>query len=233
MRVVRASGKNVSPSDDGKLFNKIFSDGLFEAISITALGAALVHIPAMYGIIMGREFVTEAMDFTVKLPSTAGTGYIVVRYDLSTDDIISIVSYTGSYTPTKEDINGTGTVYEMVIATYTASQTAVTNITMQYSLASSNNSSASSFNVSASNWSSETTNVDGTDYYYQVIKLVKVLDIHPQLFLGASGTLPTSEEASAYSCIKYGIVDSAAKELWLYATSVPSSNFVLMAKGIS
>ena len=34
MRVIRSAGQNVSPSDDGRLFDQIFDDGLYENIFI-------------------------------------------------------------------------------------------------------------------------------------------------------------------------------------------------------
>lgn len=232
MRVVRATGQNVSPSDDGKLFNKIFSDGLFEQITITSLGSNLVHIPAMYGIIMGREFVTEAMDLSVQLPSSSGTGYIYVKYDLATTNIISIESVVGSFTPRKEDINGTGTVYEMIIATYTASSVAVTGITMSYSLAESAQNGTSRFTVSASSWSGSTTTVDGREYYTQSISFTKAADDHPSIMIGTISTLPTEAQQEAYNLVNYVTIDTARKQLKLYATEKPVTTFYIMVKGV-
>ena len=233
MRVVRANGQNVSPSDDGKLFNRIFSDGLFEGITINSLGAALVHIPAMYGIIQGREFVTEAMDITVTLPSSSSSsGYIVVKYDLSTEDVISIVSYIGNYTPTQEDINTNGSVYEMIIATYTASSTAVTGITMNYSVATNSNQNTAKYNVSVSSWSSATTAVDGRDYYTQTINVAKVIDNYPIIDLGAANTLPTEAEEKAFNCLKFAYLNENSKVITLYCLKKPESSFIILVKGV-
>jgi hypothetical protein len=233
MRVIRANGQNVSPSDDGKLFNMIFSDGLFNGITINSLGAALVHIPAMYGIMMGREFVTEEQDITVKLPSSETTnGYIVVKYDLATENVISIVSYLGSYTPTKEDINTNGSVYEMIIATYTATNLAVEKITMAFSIAIPSSTNTAKFNVAASSWSSSTKTIDGRDYYYQDLTVNKIIDSYPIIEIGATGTLPTEEEEQAYATLKYAYLYEQTKTLTLYCLDKPTSNFVILVKGV-
>ena len=136
MKVVRATGQNVSPADDAKLFRQLIPvDGLFKDITITSLGANQVSIPAMYGIMEGRDFTTDAMTLNVDLPSSESTGYIIVKFDTTTDDVISVRSELTPYTPTYEDINGSGTVCEMIIAQYTANTTQVTAITMVYTKA--------------------------------------------------------------------------------------------------
>jgi len=132
-KVIRATGSNVSPSEDANLFRQMLPiDGLFSDITITSLGANLVSIPAMYGILEGRDFTTDAMTMNVTLPNSSGTGYIIVKFDTTTDDVIEIKSELAPYTPTYEDINSTGTVREMIIASYTASSTQVTDIQMVY-----------------------------------------------------------------------------------------------------
>ena len=116
-KVIRATGSNVSPSEDANLFRQMLPiDGLFSDITITSLGANLVSIPAMYGILEGRDFTTDAMTMNVTLPNSSGTGYIIVKFDTTTDDVIEIKSELAPYTPTYEDINSTGTVCEMIIA---------------------------------------------------------------------------------------------------------------------
>ena len=132
-KVIRATGSNVSPAEDAKLFRQIFpDDGLFQDITITSLGSNQVSIPAMYGIMEGRDFTTDAMTLNVDLPSSESTGYIIVKFDTTTDEVISIRSELTPYTPTYQDINASGTVCEMIIAEYTANTTQVTAISMVY-----------------------------------------------------------------------------------------------------
>lgn len=132
-KVIRATGSNVSPAEDARLFRQMFpDDGLFQDITITSLGSNQVSIPGMYGIMEGRDFTTDPMTLNVELPNAEGTGYIVVKYDTTTDQVISVYSVLAPFTPTYEDINASGTICEMIIAEYTANTTQVTAISMVY-----------------------------------------------------------------------------------------------------
>lgn len=134
MRVVRAAGQNVSPSDDGRLYDQIFSDGLFNEPTFTNLGGNNVQISAIYGDLCGRDFTVEQMTLTVTLPEGEGetTGYIYVEIDTSSEDVITLNSALAPFTPTYEDINTNGAVAQMVLAEYTASAVAVTSVTPVY-----------------------------------------------------------------------------------------------------
>lgn len=134
MRVIRSAGQNVSPSDDGRLFDQIFSDGLFTEMSITNLGGNNISIGAMYGDLCGRDFTTEAQTLAVVLPEGEGesTGYIYVEIDTSSEDVISVNSVLAPFTPTYEDINTNGAVAQMIIAEYTATNLNVTSVTATY-----------------------------------------------------------------------------------------------------
>jgi hypothetical protein len=138
MRVIRSAGQNVSPSDDGRLYDQIFTDGLFEDTTITNLGANNIALGTLYGVISGRDFTAEAQTIAAVLPEgdTEETGYIYVEIDTSSDDVITINSALAPFTPTYEDINTNGAVVQMILAEYTASAVAVTSITPTYSKAS-------------------------------------------------------------------------------------------------
>ena len=136
MRVIRSAGQNISPSDDGSLYNEVFSDGLFEAAAISSLGSNQVSIAALYGIIQGREFTNSAETIEVELPgSGTANGYIYVQYDMAANPIGTIESALAPFTPVYDDINTTGTLAQMILATYTASTVAVTSITPVYEIA--------------------------------------------------------------------------------------------------
>lgn len=132
-KVIRATASNVSPAEDARLFRQMFKDdGLFEDITISSLGSNQISIPGMYGIMEGRDFTTDPITMNVELPNADGSGYIIVRFDTTTDEVIEVKSELAPYTPTYEDINASGTVCEMIIATYTANTTQVTGISMVY-----------------------------------------------------------------------------------------------------
>ena len=146
MRVVRAAGQNVSPSDDGRLFDQIFSDGLFTDTTFTNLGGNSVQVGAMYGDLCGRDFTIEQMTLTVTLPEGEGevTGYIYVEIDTSSDDVITLNSALAPFTPTYEDINTNGAIAQMILAEYTATAVAVTSVTPVYQKATAGSISAGS-----------------------------------------------------------------------------------------
>ena len=233
MRVIRSAGQNVSPSDDGRLFDQIFDDGLFADTTITSLGTNNVSIGAMYGVICGRDFTAEAQTVQVTLPEDdTATGYIYVEIDTASDDVITIGSALAPFTPTYEDINTSGAVAQMVIAEYTASAVAVTSITATYSKSGAGSERSSEFTIYTSSWSGTKTVVDGGDYYTYTINLTKVYTDHPTIGIGAAGTLPTEAEQTAYDIWQYATVDKANLQLKLYSTEVPSSNFKIIAKGV-
>lgn len=137
MRVIRSAGQNVSPSDDGRLYDQIFTDGLFEDATVTALGGNNIALSALYGVICGRDFTAEAQTINATLPEAdTANGYIYVEIDTSSDDIITIGTALAPFTPTYENINTNGAVAQMVIATYEASAVAVTSVTPTYTKAS-------------------------------------------------------------------------------------------------
>ena len=123
MRVLRATGENISPSDDASLFEQILANGLFEDVTITSLGSNQVSVPALYGILQGREFTNSSTTLNVTLPSGSNaTGYIYVEIDLNANPIGSLKSTLAPFTPTVGDINGTDSVAQMIIAEYEATE---------------------------------------------------------------------------------------------------------------
>jgi hypothetical protein len=127
MRVVRFSGENVSPSDDGRLYDQIFENGLFEATTIAPAGGSQINIGPLYGIIRGREFTAEAQTIDATLPTGSGTatGTIYAEIDLSKEEPLSIKTALDPWTATDQNINVSGVVAQVKIGTYTANPTAV------------------------------------------------------------------------------------------------------------
>lgn len=128
MRVVRFAGENVSPSDDGRLYDQIFQNGLFEATTIAPAGGSQINIGPLYGIIRGREFTAEAQTIDAILPTGTGTatGTIYAEIDISKDEPLSVKTALDPWTATNENINVSGVLAQIKIGTYTANPTAVT-----------------------------------------------------------------------------------------------------------
>lgn len=128
MRLIRWAGENISPSDDGRLYEKIFEDGLYSMPTIAPAGAAKINIGAMYGIICGREFTSDAMQINAVLPTSGTkTGKIYVECDTAQDEPLSVkTTLSASWTPTRQDINVSGTLAQVQIGVYEATATGVT-----------------------------------------------------------------------------------------------------------
>lgn len=134
MRLIRAAGQNVSPSDDGRLYDQIFSDGLFTDTAFAMLGTNNVQIGAMYGDLCGRDFTIEQQTIAVALPEGDGevTGYIFVEIDTTAETPLSVGSALAPFAPTYDDINVNGAVAQMIVAEYTADAVSVTSIKPVY-----------------------------------------------------------------------------------------------------
>lgn len=126
-KVIRATGANVSPSEDARLYNQMFKqDGFFNDPDFSLTGGNHVLISSMYGIMQGRDFITDPMTIEVELPTTSSAdGSILLRFDTTTPEVISVYGVLEPYEPVYEDINGSGTVCEMKIAQYTAGPTGI------------------------------------------------------------------------------------------------------------
>lgn len=85
--------------------------------------------------------------------------------------------------------------------------------------------------VNASSWSSSTTAVNGTNYYYYNIALTAAYDEHPTITLKPAGTLPTTAESNAYNCMDQA--NTSGTTLTLYAKIKPTSNFNINIEGVA
>lgn len=128
------AGKIITPKDDALLYEFLVNqNGIFEGCEVTHLGANQLQIASGRGIIKGRIFVVtqETINATV---SDSGTklGRLIIRVDVSNVETpISFVTQIGATLPdlVQEDINRDGTVFELPIVTYTATELLIDNLT--------------------------------------------------------------------------------------------------------
>jgi hypothetical protein len=129
------AGKIITPKDDALLYDFWLNEksGIFEGCEVTHLGANQLQIASGRGIIKGRIFVVtqETINATV---SDSGTklGRLIIRVDVSNVETpISFVTQIGATLPdlVQEDINRDGTVFELPIVTYTATELLIDNLT--------------------------------------------------------------------------------------------------------
>ena len=135
MKLIRYEGENVTPSDDAILYRTFLSDGLFATVTPTFTSGDIT-IPAMRGVICGRDFTTDIETLTAVLASSGTiTGQIYMWIDM--EDVtyplsIKIRNSVGSLSD--DDINNGGRYYGLEIAQYTANTSAVTGVTLTVGL---------------------------------------------------------------------------------------------------
>ena len=84
--------------------------------------------------------------------------------------------------------------------------------------------------IPVSGWSSNTTAVNGTDYYtYSTTSITGISNPHPTIICSsASGVLPSAEERMAFDNIYFVTVDTSSSKITFYAPTKPKSTVVLI-----
>lgn len=138
--LLRFSGSQIKPKDDSILFETFApcKQGIMYGVDITSLGSDQVNITGGRGIYRGRDFVIEQEVLHVQLASSGTmSGRIYIHFNLGdSEKPIEIKSVCANSLPEIEDdddFNIDTTEGDMVLATYTASETQVTAITKAYS----------------------------------------------------------------------------------------------------
>ena len=129
------------------------------------------------------------------------------------------------------DEHGLQTLWDRISALFARKTDVQTIGTKVDSISSS--TAAAKFTISHSGtWASATVN--GSTLYKYTVSVSKVSSDCPDIFLAAaSGAIPTSEEITAYGLLDYATVDDTVPCLYLYAAAVPTSDFVILVKGVS
>lgn len=128
------TGQNITPTDDATLY-ELFSNsqaGLIYGCNVTSLGANQLQVSAGRGMILGRSFVVEQETILAELaPSGNMKGRLSIKIDLGNAETpISFETQVGSVlpSPTQEQLNRGGSIYEMPLATYDADAVQITNL---------------------------------------------------------------------------------------------------------
>lgn len=80
-------------------------------------------------------------------------------------------------------------------------------------------------------WSSSTITIDGQNYYTYSFSDLTFYTEHPNIVLGAAGTLPTSAEEADFTKIAYAISDDSSKTITFYAKERPTTELHIIVKG--
>ncbi len=132
----RYNGTIITPKDDRILFDQIFDDyGLIYGGSATMAASNKIHVGAARGFIKGTEVIVEAEDIAVNL-SDSGTknGRLKIVMDLAdTETPIKFESEVAASFPALEqdaNINYDNGRYEVVFATYKATETTISSVAL-------------------------------------------------------------------------------------------------------
>lgn len=132
--LLQYNGSNVTPQDDAILYNFIVQDsGVLFGCTVTHLGAGQLQVADGRGIIQGRNFVIEAQTVQATL-AESGTlpGRLIIQVDVAnSEEPISFVTQAQNPLPDliQEDINGSGSIFQLPLATYTAEVTQISGLT--------------------------------------------------------------------------------------------------------
>lgn len=129
----QAPGSLVTPVDDARMYELMSGGqvGIVEGCTVTSLGGNQLKVSAGWGLCLGRQFVVEEETINADV-STSGdvNGRLLIHIDVSNDTPISFVTQAAATLPelTQEDINGSGTIYEIPLATYTVGEISISNL---------------------------------------------------------------------------------------------------------
>ena len=128
------AGASVTPADDARLFNFFLSGraGIAEGVEVTHLGANQFRVSAGWGVCKGRVFVVAEETVNAKLsPSGSQKGRLVISVNLSADVPAYFASQAAATLPdlVQEDLNGSGTLFEMPLAEYTCDELQCSDVT--------------------------------------------------------------------------------------------------------
>lgn len=97
-----------------------------------------------------------------------------------------------------------------------------------------NKHKVTSFEVTTSSWTQDTTSQSGTTLQKKSVSLNHVYVDSPSVEIGAASgsVLPTTAQQTAYDLLQYVTVDSAIPCLYLYASDVPTDTFYINVEGV-
>lgn len=125
----------VTPVVDRRLYEFLLLNtvGVANGVAVTNSGTNLI-VSSGWGVIKGCVFGVTAETISASKPASgSANGRLLIELD-ATNGTIQFKTQQGSTLPalTQEDINGSGSVYQMELATYTISATEITGLTQTY-----------------------------------------------------------------------------------------------------
>lgn len=132
--VYQAQGSNVTPLADARLYALLSGGGTGVVLGceITSLGGLQLRVGAGWVLIQGRCIAIDEETITVT-PSTGAQvdGQLLLHLDVSSDETPGTWvtdAETPLPAPVQEDVNGSGTIYELQMCAYKVDQLQVTEL---------------------------------------------------------------------------------------------------------
>lgn len=125
----------VTPVVDRRLYEFLLLNtvGVADGVAVTSSGTNLI-VSSGWGVIKGCVFGVTAETISASKPASgSANGRLLIELD-ATNGTIQFRTQQGPTLPalTQEDINRSGSVYQMELATYTISATEITGLTQTY-----------------------------------------------------------------------------------------------------
>lgn len=124
IKLCQAANSVVTPLDDAQFYSWAVNRaaGIVAGCVVTSAGTNQLAISAGWGIVQGHVFIIGAETISAAVaPSGTVNGRLLIRIDTS-DTVTPVEFVTQAATPlpalTQEDIDGSGSIYELPLATY-------------------------------------------------------------------------------------------------------------------
>ncbi len=176
----QATGSTVTPLDDARLYSWIVNRtvGIVTGCTVTSAGTNQLSIAAGWGVCQGHMFTIAAETISAVL-ATSGTlpGRLLIHIDTAdTDTPVKFVTQAAATLPalTQEDIDGSGSIYEIPLATYTAGTISISGLTSVAPAATSIQSAINALNTALSaktDFYYSTAAKNGGSIHYQAVSL--------------------------------------------------------------
>ena len=213
--LVTFAAQTVTPQDDALVYESALgAGGIIYGGEVTVKNANTLHMNAGHGVICGRKFTIFDSDIPVTLSSSGDLlGRLYIHLDLSNaSDPIEVLVETGqtlSPLVQDEDVNIVNGIYDMNIASFNVSTSAISDLRNVYpKIAYANSGSLITITTQESSLiGEEVTITDGTDYVYAVFNADGVAELTNVLMTGTlqvSATNGTDIASSSISVPYYG-----------------------------
>ena len=216
IKLCQATGSTVTPLDDARLYSWIANRavGIVTGCTVTSAGTNQLSIAAGWGVCQGHMFTISAETIGAVL-ATSGTlpGRLLIHIDTADTDMpVKFVTQAASILPalTQEDIDGSGSIYEIPLATYTAGTISISDLTSAAPAAPSLQSEIDSLNASYATLNQNlvhtlhgTTCMDTSPYLGHVVFSTPMKNTDYSIMLTPRCTVDQSANTAVYGACVY------------------------------